>query len=118
MNRENRRALKKKLRNKKLRTLAADVTSGIGDDTNNIIRDGDSVVLNVQQIMGRKDYPHMQDEYRKFVEENRNMVFVARPHHARSDGFSAIIELDGVEKWMFWYGDLLRVENLQAEEGE
>ena len=45
-------------------------------------------------------------------------MFVAHPYHERPDGFSALVELDGVEKWLFWYGDLVKVETVQAEEGE
>lgn len=118
MNRENRRALKKKLRDKKARTLASDVLGALGDKINDVIRAGDLVTLNVEQIIGRKDYPHMQEGYRKFVEASRGKVFVARPHHERPDGFSATIELEGVENWIFWYGDLIRVEKIQAEEVE
>ena len=118
MNRENRRALKKKLRDKKARTLASNVLGALGDKINDVIRAGDLVALDVEQIMGRKDYPHMQEGYRKFVEASRGKVFVARPRHERPDGFSATIELEGVENWIFWYGDLIRVEKIQAEEVE
>ena len=81
MNRENRRALKKKLRDKGSRTLAADVLESLGNEIDKKIRDGDLVILNVDQII-------------------------------------ALIELEGVETWLFWYGDLIQVENIQTEEGE
>ena len=96
LNRENRRALKKKLRDKGSRTLAADVLESLGNEIDKKIRDGDLVTLNVDQIIARKDYPHRE----------------------RPDGFSALIELEGVETWLFWYGDLIQVENIQTEEGE
>ena len=118
MNRENRRALQKKLRDKKARTLASDVLGALGDKINDVIQDGDLVTLNVGQIVGRKDYPHMQEGYRKFVESSRRKVFVAHLHHKRPDGFSATIELEGVENWIFWYGDLIRVEEIHTEEVE
>lgn len=118
LNRENRRALKKKLRDKGSRTLAADVLESLGNEIDKKIRDGDLVILNVDQIIARKDYPRMQGEYRQFVESSRNKVFVAHPHRERPDGFSALIELEGVETWLFWYGDLIQVENIQTEEGE
>ena len=111
LNRENRRALKKKLRDKGSRILAADVLESLGNEIDKKIRDGDLVILNVDQIIARKDYPRMQGEY-------RNKVFVAHPHRERPDGFSALIELEGVETWLFWYGDLIQVENIQTEEGE
>mgnify|MGYP001521349214 CR=1 FL=1 len=118
LNRENRRALKKKLRDKGSRTLAADVLESLGNEIDKKIRDGDLVTLNVDQIIARKDYPRMQGEYRQFVESSRDKVFVAHPHRERPDGFSALIELEGVETWLFWYGDLIQVENIQTEEGE
>lgn len=110
MNREDRRALKKRLRDKDSRTLAADILKNLGDEIDKKICDGDLVILNVKQIMARKDYSRMQEEYRQFVESSRDKVFVARSHRKRPDGFSALIELDGVEKWLFWYGDLIRVK--------
>ena len=115
---ENRRALKKKLRDKGSRTLAADGLESLGNEIDKKIRDGDLVILNVDQIIARKDYPRMQGEYRHFVESSRIKVFVAHPHRERPDGFSALIELEGVETWLFWYGDLIQVENIQTEEGE
>lgn len=63
LNRENRRALKKKLRDKGSRTLAADVLESLGNEIDKKIRDGDLVILNVDQIIARKDYPRMQGEY-------------------------------------------------------
>ena len=50
LNRENRRALKKKLRDKGSRTLAADVLESLGNEIDKKIRDGDLVTLNVDQI--------------------------------------------------------------------
>ena len=117
MNREDRRALQKKLRDKNARTRAADYLGDLGDAVKDIIQDGDLVTLNVERIMKRKEYSRMQMQYRKFVESNRGKVFVAHPRHARSDGFAAIVELEGVD-WTFWYGDLLRVVKIQTEEDE
>ena len=50
LNRENRRALKKKLRDKGSRALAADVLESLGNEIDKKIRDGDLVTLNVDQI--------------------------------------------------------------------
>lgn len=107
MNRKNRRDLKKRLDSKKARALA-DVLKTLGGKGDGVIQDGDLVSLNVDQIVGRKDYHQMQERYRSFVEENRGKVFVAHPHHKRSDGFSATVELEGVENWIFWEGDLVK----------
>ncbi len=117
MNREKRRALKKKLNNKASRIFAANRLESLGDDINNVIHDGDSVILNVQRIISRSDYSKKQEEYQQFVESSRDKIFVARQYRKDSSDFSALIELDGV-KWLFWYGDLIKVENIQAEEDE
>lgn len=117
MNREKRRALKKALKSNDTRTRIANVLDKLGDDINDFIHDGDMVTLNIDRIVGRADYHKMQEGYRQFVESNRGKVFVARSHNARPDGFSAIMELDGVD-WTFWYGDLIRVENIQTGEDE
>lgn len=118
MNRENRRALKKKLLNRRSRTLAANVLDNLDNEINNMIRDGDLVTLNVKRIMNRKEYPRMQLEYRQFVEANRDTMFTAHLRREQTDGFSALIELEGVEPWIFWYGDLNRVTGNQAKEGK
>ena len=55
LNRENRRALKKKLRDKGSRTLAADVLESLGNEIDKKIRDGDLVILNVDQIIARRE---------------------------------------------------------------
>lgn len=111
MNHKNRRTLQKNLRDENVSSRIANVIN------NTTIHDGDLVVLNVPQITGHKDYPHMREEYRQFVESNRNKIFVAHPYYARSGRFSAIIELEGTN-WMFWCGDLIRAENIQPDEDE
>jgi hypothetical protein len=107
-----------KFREKDSHTLVASILKSLRDGNDKKICDGDLVVLNVKQIMGRKDYSHTQEEYRQFVESSRDKTFVVHSYHKRPDGFSALIELDGVEKWLFWCGDLIRVKDIQAEEGE
>lgn len=79
------------------------------------IFDGDKVKLNYQRIIERKEYPDMQESYIKFVQDNRDTVFVAHPYRPRPDGFSALMELEGGSNWLFWYGDLVRVEKSQTE---
>lgn len=82
LNRENRRALKKKLRDKGSRTLAADVLESLGNEIDKKIRDGDLVILNVDQIIARKDYDQFAsqtvpasdsdlEQFRKLFQEMR-----------------------------------------------
>ena len=54
LNRENRRALKKKLRDKGSRALAADALESLGNEIDKKIRDGDLVTLNgIKSQLGR-----------------------------------------------------------------
>ena len=75
------------------------------------IRDGDRVKLDIERIMGRFDYAQMSELYRAFVESNKDTVFTARAHRQREDGFSAIFSLAEAPEWLFWYGDLKRIED-------
>lgn len=111
MNRENRRRTGKKYGDSICKRFLDDLRRA-----DSAIRDGDSVALNVRRIMGRKDYPRMQDAYRKFVEESRGMIFKARSHRTHPDGFSPVFELEGVEDWIFWQGDLIHMEKCQGED--
>lgn len=111
MNREIRRRAGKKYAESLCKRFLDDLQRG-----DSAIRDGDSVALNVRQIMGRKDYPRMQKAYRKFVEESRGRIFKARSHRTHPDGFSPVFELEGVEDWIFWHGDLIRMEKRQGED--
>ncbi len=110
MNRKQRRNL---MRNgkKSLWKLAVDKLNALSDDVENWIHDGDKVRLNVKQITERGDYAKTQAEYRDFVESSEGRVFTARLCRKRPDGFSAVIELVEEPRWMFWHGDLIRVQS-------
>ena len=45
------------------------------------------------------------------MESSRDKVFTVRLYRKRNDGFSAIVELAEEPKWLFWYGDLVLVQN-------
>lgn len=96
---------------KNLRQLAADKLNALSDDVENWLHDGDKVRLNVKQITERSDYAKTQAEYRDFVESSEGRIFTARLYRKRPDGFSAVIELAEEPKWMFWHGDLIRVQS-------
>ncbi len=96
---------------KNLRKLAADKLNALSDDVENWLHDGDKVRLNVKQITERSDYAKTQMEYRDFVESSEGKIFTVRLYRKRSDGFSAVIELAEEPRWMFWHGDLIRVQS-------
>ena len=49
--------------------------------------------------------------FRNFVESSEGRVFTARLYRKRPDGFSAVVELAEMPKWMFWHGDLIKVQS-------
>lgn len=108
MNREQRRALKRK--HKDIRAEFADKLNRMAEDINDPLRDGDRVYLDVDRITGRSDYAHTQQSYRDFVESSKGKIFTVRLYRKREDGFSALAELVEVPNWIFWHGDLIRVE--------
>lgn len=110
MNREQRRALKKKGISQRDYAVARLNAAGVFDESK-WIKDGEQVKLNVDQIMERPGYSGLQDDYKAFVEASREMVFTARLYRKREDGFSAAVELVEVPKWLFWYGDLIHVKD-------
>lgn len=48
---------------------------------------------------------------KKWIKLTRDKVFTVRLYRKRNDGFSAIVELAEEPKWLFWYGDLVLVQN-------
>lgn len=110
MNREQRRAFKKKHK-KSVREHAADKLNKLSQEIENPLHEGDLVKLDVDRITKREDYAQTTEEYQAFVESSRDKVFTVRLYRKREDGFSAIIELVEEPKWLFWYGDLVRIKN-------
>lgn len=110
MNREQRRAFQKKHK-KSAREYAADKLNQLVQEIDNPLHEGDQVRLDVDRIINREDYAHTTEEYHAFVESSRDRIFTVRLYRKRKDGFSAIIELTEEPRWLFWYGDLVRVKN-------
>jgi len=110
VNREQRRAFQKKHK-KSVREHAADKLNKLSQEIENPLHEGDLVKLDVDRITKREDYAQTTEEYQAFVESSRDRVFTVRLYRKREDGFSAIIELVEEPKWLFWYGDLVRIKN-------
>lgn len=114
MNREERRAMSRRLKRRGVKNAAELVDAY--DKANKIrenvgegkpspaqtIAEGELVRLNVGLIKSRKNYENMVDGYKEFVNNNENTVFTA--HIEREN----IISLKENPKWLFWSGDLLR----------
>lgn len=102
MNRGQRRGFVKRAQKKGVDKEAAEVYARMlsGDGG---IRDGDKVKLNVQEITSRKNYERMTDEYKTFIDENKDSVFTA---HIERRTLTSFVE---DPRWLFWCGDLLKV---------
>lgn len=71
------------------------------------IAEGDKVRLNIELVKTRKNYSRMAEGYKKFVEQNDGTVFTA--HVERENMISMAEE----PRWLFWSGDLIKVDNTQ-----
>lgn len=112
MNREQKRALTKKAHqqgmSKKLAKAYAEIASGTGEHTKSQgFSEGDKVRLNIEAIKARKNYEYMSAKYKAFVDEAADVIFTA--HIEREN----LISLQEEPKWLFWSGDLLKVEEEQ-----
>lgn len=75
-----------------------------------MLSDGDRVMLNTDRIFGRDEFSLLQPAYQEFVKENSDRVFTARIRRRTTGGYPVIIDLVEDDSWSFWVGDLIRVE--------
>lgn len=117
MNRAQRRSLDKKVRSKNgLSQFDKLVLASFARSAeDNMLKDGDSVRLNVDQMMARGDWKRLNPKYRAFVQQNRDTVFTAKIRSRSSGGYPVIVELDGCDTWTFWSGDLMQVKEERVE---
>lgn len=105
MNREQRRKMNKVLKS----TEKYDLTSISLFNKN--LKDGDSIKLNVDQMMRHKDWQRLNPKYREFVMQNRDTVFTAKIRRRNQSGDPVIIDLNENDMWSFWIGDLIIIRN-------
>ena len=74
--------------------------------------EGDKVKLNLQAIQLRPNYSKMNEAYKKFVNDNEDTVFTA---HFENES-SKLISFKEEPRWLFWCGDLLKVEETESDE--
>lgn len=72
-------------------------------------KDGDKVTLNYKQITSRKDWKRKLPNYKNWVNENKDKVFTVQKEKKYTE-FVTLLEDNSEEKWMFWVGDLIKVE--------
>lgn len=117
MNRAQKRATDKKLRsvkryNQYKRLVEASMEQPATDD---MLEEGEQVKINVDQIMEREEWDRLNPDYRTFVQQNRDTVFMAKIRRRSPGGYPVIIDLDGLDTWSFWSGDLIRLKQAKRQ---
>lgn len=118
MNRSQRRATDKKLRSVKGYNLYKKLVESSMKQpaTDDMLEDGEQVKINVDQIMGRKEWDRLNPNYRAFVQQNRDTVFTAKIRRRSAGGYPVVIDLVGFDTWSFWSGDLIRMKKVQCND--
>ena len=115
MNREQKRAFVKKAQKKGVDKNAAKAYAEIisnGGGTPNPpqeIIEGEKIKLDLDKIKNRRNYAQMSEKYKEFVNANSDTIFTA--HVERP----SLISLAEEPKWLFWSGDLIKVEQEVVE---
>lgn len=122
MNRDQRRALEKAYRKYgKSRTEAKQIARQMYDIDNirldgvgkpsmaKEFREGEKFKLDLEKIKARKNYERMTEAYKQFVNDNADTVLTAHVEHG-------LVSAKEEPKWLFWSGDLLKVEEEPEEE--
>ena len=107
MNRELRRQMEKKLGFKKAR----DIRKNMKDYTP--LHDGDKVKIKVDEIVNRIEETQAQyvQQYLDWIKENKDKVFTVEYDESHTNGIMVCLAEDTTPiKWLFWEGDLEKVE--------
>ena len=111
MNREQKRALEKRLRSagRSAKQIRAVVHMEDSASERIYLKDGEKVKINVAQIRGYKVWPDFNPEYQKFVEANADTVFTVMHEKGLKPCFICFEEDARTPKWLFYERDLVRV---------
>lgn len=117
MNREQRRALAKRAQkhgmSKELAKTYAEIAGGTGEHTKpQAFDEGDKVRLDVEAIKARKNYERMSPMYKEFVNCAGDTIYTAHIEHKN------LISLAEEPRWLFWSGDLIKIEEVVENVGE
>lgn len=111
MNREQKRtfvknAMKKGIKESDAKVYAEIIGNGSGGGTPpQDISEGEQIRLNTVAIKSRKNYENTTDKYKEFIDNNSDMVFTAHVEHRN------LISLKEEPCWLFWSGDLIKVNS-------
>lgn len=70
------------------------------------IKDGDKVKLNIKSIKSHPDYFSLSDEYKNFIDENKDTIFTVNSENNRLKSIVGLVE---EPCWLFWVGDLIKI---------
>lgn len=110
MNREQKRKLKKHLQNISKERKKKERPTFV-DRTDLSLKEGTKVKLNYQRIISRSDYLMLREDYRNFIEENKDKIFTIEydPKYQYEPLWVCLEEDKTPVKRLFYIGDLLSV---------
>lgn len=109
MNREEKRKLRKAAQEKGISKEVVESFISMGTPLYpKKLQEGDQVKLNLKRIKSGRDYNRMQPKYRKFVDDNKDVIFTVEFDPAYGDNPCVVcLKEDPSEiKWAWWEGDL------------
>ena len=119
MNREQRRNFVQKAKRAGVEERVAKTTmdiimNGVGtfSPPNPDIKTGDIVQIDIEKVTARKNYDKMATAYKEFVMSSAGKLF-----HAVDEGHNTLhVEED--PRWLFWSGDLIKVNPEEAPQND
>lgn len=89
----------------------ATISKGTGEHTDaKHFEEDDKLMLNVPAIQSRKNYKIMNPKYKEFVESSKGKIFTAHKENTN------LISLKEEPAWLFWSGDLIKVDEEVSED--
>lgn len=116
MNRQKRRELTSRLRKKGLSN--EDIQTVIklkeAQDNGQVLQPGDKVQLDIDRIKQHPGWEDRHPEYKEFCESNVGRTFTVEYDKSLKSNPSLVclVEDQTVPKWLFWPGDLKKVDEI------
>ncbi len=114
MNREARRNAEKLLKSKGIdpKKLEYFLRTKEAERRTQDMPEGARVRLDIKNIQSHPDYPRLTERYREWVEGHGDDVFTVEydPKYPVNPTLVCLKEDESPVKWLFWIGDLIKVE--------
>lgn len=110
MNREQKRAMKRKAESRGIDGRMVDVFVGLQKvkKSTELIKDGDMVRINISSIKNHPDYDRLSGLYKEFVESHQDDVFTAVMDNGVGKYGNLFTLKEDPAGWLFWSGDLIK----------